>query len=309
VKVLVTGGAGYLGTSLVPLLLDRGAFVTVFDSLAYGGDPLLPFFRNPRFQFVFGDVRDARAVEEACAGMDVIVHLAAIVGFPACRKDPELAAAVNVDGTRNIARALSAGQLVLFGSTGSNYGALVDAVCTEETPLNPISVYGKTKTAAERLLMDTGRCVAYRFATAFGVSPRMRLDLLINDLTYQAVTQQYAVVYESDFMRTFIHVLDIARSFLFAIDHAEEMRGQVYNVGSERMNLSKRQVCEAIAERTRAYFHYADVGEDLDKRNYIVSYRKIRALGFELEVGLEEGLKELIKALSAIRIRNPYANA
>lgn len=307
-KILITGGAGYIGTSLIPMLLDRGYRVTVFDSLTYGGDPLLPFFRNPSFEFLFGDVRDRASVEEACRDKDLVIHLAAVVGFPACRKDPELAAAVNVEGTNNVVRSLSTGQLVLFGSTGSNYGALVDAVCTEETPLNPVSVYGKTKTKAEQIVMDTGLGIAYRFATAFGVSARLRLDLLVNDFVYQAVTQKYAVVYESQFLRTFIHVADIARSFLFAIDNASSMKGQVYNVGSEELNFSKRQVCEMIRDATGAYFHYADVGEDADKRNYVVSYRKIRSLGYQTTIGLESGIRELVGALQAIRIRNPYSN-
>jgi len=309
VRLLVTGGAGYIGTTLVPLLLERGHSVTVFDSLVYGGDALLPFFRNPRFAFEYGDIRDARAIGEAVGRHDVVVHLAAVVGFPACRKDPALAAAINVDGTQNIAQALSGDQVVLFGSTGSNYGALVDAICTEETPLNPISVYGKTKTRAEQILMETGRCVAYRFATAFGVSPRLRLDLLVNDLTYQAMAQKYAVIYESQFMRTFIHVHDIARSFLFALDDLGRMKGQVYNVGSEQMNYSKRQVCDMIQAETGAYFHYADVGEDQDRRNYVVSYRKISQLGYGTSIGLVEGIRELVRVLGAVRLRNPYSNA
>jgi nucleoside-diphosphate-sugar epimerase len=308
VKVLVTGGAGYIGTTLIPLLLERGHAVTVYDSLTYGGDPLLPYFRKPTFEFVFGDVRNRQDLETACRGKDVVIHLAAIVGFPACRKDPELAASVNVDGTRNVVAATSGEQLVLFGSTGSNYGALVDAVCTEETPLNPVSVYGKTKTKAEQILMESGRGIAYRFATAFGVSPRMRLDLLVNDFVYQAVTQKYAVVYESHFMRTFIHVEDMARAFLFAIDNIGRMKGQVYNIGSEGMNYSKRHVCDMIHAATGAYFHYADIGEDADKRNYIVSYSKVGSLGYRTTVGIEEGIRELVSAYRAIHIRNPYSN-
>lgn len=308
-KILITGGAGYIGTTLIPLLLERGHDVTVFDSLMYGGEPLVPFFRAPRFSFVRGDIRDADALRDAARRQDVVIHLAAIVGFPACREDPALAEATNILGTRHVAAALDPGQYVLFGSTGSNYGALVDEICTEETPLNPLSIYGKTKTEAERILVETGQTTAFRFATAFGISPRLRLDLLINDLTYQAVRQKYIVVYEADFMRTFIHVHDIARSFLFALDNVDRMRGDVFNVGAESMNYSKRDVCELIAARTGALVHYADVGEDADKRNYTVSYAKIRNLGFQTTISVEDGIAELARALEVVRIRNPHSNA
>lgn len=307
-KILVTGGAGYIGTTLVPLLLERGYQVTVLDSLLFGGDPLLPFFKFPNFDFVKGDIRDEKIAREQCKDKDVVIHLAAIVGFPACRNNPELAQTTNMDGTRNIADALSKDQLVLFGSTGSNYGALVDEICTEETPLNPLSLYGKTKTAAEQYLRENATCIAYRFATAFGVSPRLRLDLLINDFTYQAVKQKYLVVYESHFMRTFIHVHDIARSFLFAIDNADRMKGEVYNIGSEKMNYSKRDICSMIQKETGAYIHYADVGEDADKRNYVVSYKKINSLGYDTTITVEAGIKELVRALQVIQVHNPYTN-
>jgi nucleoside-diphosphate-sugar epimerase len=308
-KILVTGGAGYIGTTLIPLLLDRADDVTVFDSLLYGGEPLVPFFRARRFAFVRGDIRDGEALRSAARGHDVVIHLAAIVGFPACREDPQLAESTNVTGTANVAKAVDPGQYVLFGSTGSNYGALVDEICTEETPLNPLSIYGKTKTQAEEILLATGQTTAFRFATAFGISPRLRLDLLINDLTYQAVRQKYIVVYEADFMRTFIHVHDIARSFLFALDNIDRMRGKVFNVGAESLNYSKREVCELIAKKTGALVHYADVGEDADKRNYTVSYAKIRNLGFETTISLEDGVDELARALEVIKIRNPHGNA
>lgn len=308
-KVLITGGAGYIGTTLVPMLLERKYNVTIFDTLLFGGNAILPFFRNPCFSFIKGDIRDKKALEEAVKGKDAIVHLTAIVGFPACRENPALAYSTNVEGTQNLADVANKNQYILLGSTGSNYGAIVDEICTEETPLNPLSVYGKTKTEAERILMDTGIVTAYRFATAFGVSPRLRLDLLINDLTYQALKQKYLVIYEANYMRTFIHVQDIARSFLFALDNREKMQGQIYNVGSENMNLSKKAVCEIIAKKTGAYVHYADVGEDEDKRNYTVSYQKIGKLGYNTTITVEEGVNELVRALEAIKLQNPYTNA
>src|SRR5262245_36053347 len=229
-KVLVTGGAGYIGAVLVPHLLERRHGVRVLDNLMYGGNSLLPLVRREGFEFVRGDVRDARDVREAMRGCDVVIHLAAIVGFPACRKYPDLATSINVDGTKIVAQEAGKNRLVLFGSTGSNYGALVDDVCTEETPLHPLTLYGKTKTAAERHIMERCNAVAYRFATAFGTSPRMRLDLLINEFVYTAMKMRYLVVYEANFMRTFIHVHDIARSFRFAIENDRRMSGQVYNV-------------------------------------------------------------------------------
>ncbi len=307
-QITITGGAGYVGTSLIPLLLADGHKVCVYDNLMWGGDPILPFFRNPNFSFVEGDVRDKDALATVCKGADVIVHLAAIVGYPACRKDPRLAETVNVDGTRNVIDVTTDDQLVLFGSTGSNYGT-VREICTEETPLNPLSLYGETKTLAEKMLMETGRAVAYRFATAFGVSPRLRLDLLVNDFTYKSMTQGYLVVYEGHFMRTFIHVHDMGRSFKFAIDNADKMRGEVYNIGSNKMNHSKKEICELIKSQVdNAYMHYADIGEDADKRNYVVSYEKIHALGYDTTIDVPTGITELTRALRAVHFKTPYTN-
>lgn len=306
-KILVTGGAGYVGTTLVPQLLEKNYKVTIFDNLMFGGDYILPFFRYSNFNFVEGDIRDENAVLDVCKDADVIIHLAAIVGYPACRKEPELAKSVNVDGTRNIIKATSKNQLIIYASTGSNYGA-VEEICTEETPLNPLSLYGQTKTLAEKMLMDNRTTIGYRFATAFGVSPRMRLDLLINDFTYKAITQGYIVIYESHFMRTFIHVHDMARAFLFAIENQDKMKNQIYNVGSEKMNRSKKDICEMIKSHVNFYVHYADIGEDQDKRNYVVSYKKINSLGFDTTISIDDGIKELIKALKVIKFKVPYTN-
>jgi nucleoside-diphosphate-sugar epimerase len=306
-KILVTGGAGFIGTTLIPVLLGEGHKVRVLDNLMYGGDQLLPLFRHPDFEFQRGDIRSLEDVKRAVQGQDAVIHLAAIVGYPACRKDPKLAEEVNVQGTKNIAALVSPNQLVLFGSTGSNYGA-VEEICTEETPLNPLSLYGQTKTLAEAYLMEHCSTVAFRFATAFGLSPRLRLDLLINDFTYRAVTQQYLVVYEKHFMRTFIHVHDMARAFAFALKKADQMRGHVFNVGSDRMNFSKQQVCELIERQVKCYVHYADVGEDVDKRNYVVSYRKIGELGYDTTVTVEQGIGELVRGIQVLGFKNPYSN-
>lgn len=307
-KILVTGGAGYIGSALVPMLLENKYKVRVLDCLLYGGATMLPHFRNPDFDFIRGDIRNPETVRKALEGCDAVIHLAAIVGFPACRKDPELAQTVNVDGTKVIADAVGRGRHVLFGSTGSNYGALEQDVCTEETPLNPLSLYGKTKTGAERYLMEKCDTTAFRFATAFGVSPRVRLDLLINEFVYMALRMRYLVVYESHFMRTFIHVQDMCRAFLFALQNDSKMRGQVYNVGSETMNFSKAQVCEMIRKKVDYYLHYAEVGEDADKRNYVVSYKKLSSLGYRTTVTVEEGIDELVRALQVVDVSNPYTN-
>ena len=228
-RILVTGGAGYVGTSLIPQLLAAGYHVRVLDSLLFGGNQLLPFFRNPNFEFQKGDVRSEADVKSAVKGCDVVIHLAAIVGYPACRKEPKVSEEVNVQGTKNVAAAVSREQLVLFGSTGSNYGQVED-ICTEDTPLNPLSLYGQTKTMAEAHLLANCTTVAFRFATAFGLSPRLRLDLLINDFTHRAVTQQYLVVYEKHFMRTFIHVHDMGRAFLLR----PRQRGKDARAGVQR---------------------------------------------------------------------------
>jgi nucleoside-diphosphate-sugar epimerase len=307
-KILVTGGAGYVGTALVPQLLEKGHKVHIYDNVLFGGDSILPFFRNSNFEFTRGDIRDLNLLKNATSDADIIIHLAAIVGFPACRKEPELAKSVNVDGTRNVIAATSNNQLIIYGSTGSNYGT-VENLCTEETPLHPLSLYGQTKTLAEKMIMESRKAVAWRFATAFGISARLRLDLLINDFTYKAVTQGYLVIYEKHFMRTFIHVHDMGRAFLFGIMHQDQMAGNAYNIGSEKMNYSKEQICEMIHLQTNAYIHYADVGEDADKRNYRVSYKKVTDLGYDTTIPVEEGIKEMVKACKAIQFRNPYSNA
>ena len=302
-NILVTGGAGYVGTALAPLLLKKGFKVRVFDNLLHGGVSLLPFFEDPNFEFINGDIRNIDDVRQAVKNQDIVIHLAAIVGYPACRKEPRLAEDVNIGGTDNLIKVLSKNQLVVFASTGSNYGA-VEGICTEETPLNPLSLYGQTKTIAERRLIENCNTIGYRFATAFGVSSCLRLDVLINDFVHKALTEGYLVVYEKHFQRTFIHVRDMGRAFLFAIENADKMAGQVYNIGSEEMNLSKQELCEKIRSKIKCNIHYADVGEDLDKRDYIVSYRKINDLGYRTNITVDEGIDELIRALQVIQIKN-----
>ena len=238
-KVLVTGGAGYIGTSLIPGLLERGYDVTVYDSLMYNGDVLIPFFRYSNFHFIKGDILDKESLADAVQGKDIVIHLAALVGYAACEKNHQLTQMINCDATDILVDLLTPDQLLLFGSTGSNYGVVKNGVCTEETPLNPTSLYAKTKTYAEQKAMIHSNAIAYRFATAFGSSSRLRLDLLVNELSYLAVEQGYIMVYQPQFMRSFIHIRDLANSFLFAIDNAGKMKGEVYNVGDDSMNYSK----------------------------------------------------------------------
>jgi len=313
-KILVTGGAGYIGSVLCPMLLSRGYEVRVLDNLTFGANGILGCFTYKKFDFIEGDILNKDIVEKALEGVDVVIHLAAIVGYPACRRDEDLAYRVNVIGTKNIANAMKPNQKIIFGSTGSNYGSLVGDACTEETPLNPLTCYGVTKTEAEKYLLDNVPTVAFRFATAFGVSPRFRLDLMINDFVYQALHAKNLIIYEKSFKRTFIHVYDMARAFLFTLENIDKMIGQVYNVGSETMNYTKEDVAVKVKNNLsnrgkNFYLHFAEIGKDEDQRNYEVSYQKIRMLGYSTTINLDDGIEELIKAVSAIKIKNPYSNA
>jgi len=308
-KVLVTGGAGFVGSVLTPKLLERGYRVRVLDNLMYGGQGLLPHFINKNFDFIRGDIRDRNTVRESIRDIDVIIHLAAIVGFPACKKQPHLAKTVHIDGTANIDKCRSKDQPIIFASTISNYGAVETGICTEETPLNPLTLYGETKTQAERLLRDSGNIVVYRFATAVGLSPRLRLDLLVNDFVYQALKNKQLTVYEKYFKRAFVHVTDMARAILFAIENIDRIIDNVYNIGSEAMNCTKEEIANMIKEKVDYLLDFADIGEDPDKRNYAVSYKKIRSLGFETLISMEETIDELIGGLQTIDVRNICSNA
>jgi nucleoside-diphosphate-sugar epimerase len=307
VRILITGGAGFIGSVLTPLLLGAGHEVTVVDVLRSGGQGLLACFHDRRFRFVRGDVRDPEAMARLTADVDAVVHLAAIVGFPPCRKYPELARETNIGGTRTVAQATRSNQLLIYASSGSNYGS-VEAVCTETSPLNPTSFYAVTKTEGEKICLQHPRATALRFATAFGVSPRMRLDLMINYFVHQAIVNKQLIVYERSFRRTFIGVRDIARSIMFALDHIDQMAGEAYNVGHESMNFTKEQIALKIRDYVPYYLHFADVGTDEDRRDYDVSYEKIRHLGYHTEVTIEAGIEELVRAMDVLDIFDPYSN-
>ena len=307
-RILVTGGAGYVGSTLVPMLLEQGHKVRVYDSLKFGGAGLLPCCQSRSFELMKGDVCDPVGLKKALDGMEAVVHLAAIVGYPACKKEPQVAQNTNVEGTRNLLSLRTPDQKVIFASTGSIYGSIPDYVCNENTPTEPITLYGETKLAAERMILAAGNSVAYRYATAFGVSNRMRLDLMPNDFTYQAVKNRNLIVYEGGFKRTFIHVRDMARSIMFALDNWETVRDDVYNVGHESMNFTKEDIARTVLKHVDYYLHFAEVGTDADQRNYEVSYEKIRAKGFETTIDMDRGIAELARACSLIEFANPFAN-
>lgn len=292
--VLVTGGAGYLGSCLVPLLLDRGWKVTVFDTFSWGLTPLLPV--APRLRLIRGDVRDAAALRDALRGVDAVVHLAALVGYPACSRKPLLAEDVNVGGTKTLVAQLSTGQRLVFASTGSCYGAIGPAPCTEQTPLSPLSVYGRTKAEAEAVVLASGG-VALRLATVFGVAPRLRLDLLLNDFTRRALEDGSLDVYEPGFWRSMLHVRDAARAFVLALERFDEMRGRTFNVGDDSLNVTKAHIAQLVCDRTGSELHLGAQGYDEDRRNYRVSHDRIRNLGFKASISLEEGLDELLRIL------------
>jgi nucleoside-diphosphate-sugar epimerase len=294
---------------LAPMLLSEGHRVTIYDSFMYGALPLLGFSMNPNLELIKGDVRDAPAIAKALKGQDWILHLAAIVGYPACAADPHLATTTNLDGTRNIIEAMGKDQRLIFASTGSTYGK-VEGVATEETPIAPLTLYGKSKRDGEMLIRDSNRDhVILRFATVFGSSPRMRLDLLINDFVYQALHNRQIVLFEGYFRRTFLHSSDAAAIYPFTMANFDKMCGKVYNVGDESMNYTKRDVASKIREHVDYYLHEAQVGTDPDQRDYEVDYNRLRSLGFKAKVGLDEGIRELVKILRVLAISNSLRNA
>lgn len=299
-RILVTGGLGYLGSILCEHLLDAGFAVTALDNLMYGAGQqgLFHLCANPQFEFVKGDVRDEAVMRSALRGADAVIHLAGIVGAAACDRDPVLATTVNLDAVRLLNALRSPNQLVLFPNTNSGYGATSGAsYCTEDTPLEPISLYGRTKVDAERVLLDSANAVAFRLATVFGVSPRMRLDLLVNHFVHAAVTDKYLVIFEKDFKRNFVHVRDVADCMLHALANAPRMAGRVFNLGLDSANLSKAELALTVKRYVPDfYIHFAPIGQDPDKRNYIVSSARLKAAGFEARRSLDDGIGELLKA-------------
>lgn len=309
IHVLVPGGAGYLGSILCDHLLDAGYQVTVIDNLIYRQHPLFHLCSNPSFNFVFGDVRDEGLMNCVVKDADVLIPLAAIVGAPACDRDPWLARSVNLEAVRLLNRLRSPSQLVIFPTTNSGYGAKSgDVFCTEDTPLEPISLYGQTKVEAEKVLLDSPNVITLRLATVFGISPRMRLDLLVNHFVYTAVTDGYIIIFEKHFNRNYVHIRDVADCIIHCIENAKHMVGRPYNVGLEAANLSKEELVLKIKEHVpNFHIHFSEVGSDPDKRNYIVSNQRLREAGFEAQRSIDEGIKELLKGYRMMA-RGPFKN-
>jgi nucleoside-diphosphate-sugar epimerase len=281
----------------------------VLDSFMYRQTSLLDCCFDKKLTIIRGDARDRGVVAGLVAKADAVLPLACLTGAPICAREPEAARAINHDAVRMIADLMTVSQLLVFPSTNSGYGiGEADVHCDEETPLRPVSLYGRLKVDLESFLLDRGQCVTFRFATLFGVSPRMRLDLLVNDFTHRAVTDRFIVLFEPHFKRNYLHVRDAARAFLLALDNYDRMKGRPYNAGLSDANLSKWELCEVIQKHVPAlYFTAAEVGQDPDQRNYIVSNRRIEAAGFTPSVTLDEGIEELVKGYQVVR-RTQYAN-
>lgn len=296
-KILVTGAAGYIGSTLCGRLLEAGCSVVALDNLFYGECSLFHYCANPDFQFINGDARDKGIMKAALRDVDAIIPLAAMVGVGACKRDPDMTRSVNLEAILLMNRLRSNEQLVIYPTTNSGYGTSSGEVfCTEETPLQPISLYGETKAQAESALLESPNAICLRLATVFGLSPRMRLDLLVNHFVLSAVTDGYLVIFEKDFKRNYVHVRDVADCFVHCLNNREKMIGRTFNLGLDAANLSKEDLALAVKKHVpEFYIHFAEIGSDPDKRNYIVSNQRLREAGFEAKRSLDDGIKELIK--------------
>jgi len=308
-NILVTGGAGYLGSILVPELLKLGNKITVLDNFMFEPDSLLDCCHYDTFEVIRGDVRDRRLIEKLVRDKDVVIPLAALVGAPLCDRDKIGTETTNRGAIKTLAEVLSKEQGIIIPTTNSGYGIGQKGIyCTEETPLNPISFYGKTKVDAEKIVLERGNGISLRLATVFGMSPRMRLDLLVNDFTYRAVKDSFIIIFEGHFKRNYIHVRDVARAFIHAIEKFDSMKDEAYNVGLSDANLSKLELCVKIKEQVPDFVYLeSPIGEDPDKRDYIVSNEKVEKTGFAPKYSLETGIRELIKGYTII-INSKYSN-
>jgi nucleoside-diphosphate-sugar epimerase len=308
-NILITGGAGYLGSVLAPILLQEGFGVTVLDSFIFGQNSLMDCCGQDRFRVIRGDVRNERVLKEALASQDIIIPLAALVGAPLCNLDETGAVSTNQTSIESLCRLASPSQMILYPTTNSGYGiGEKGKFCTEETPLRPISLYGTTKVKAEEAVLARGNSLTFRLATVFGASARMRVDLLVNDFVYRAVHDRAVLIFEGHFKRNYIHIRDVARAFLHAIANFSSMKGKPYNVGLEEANLSKLELCAKIKEHLPQFTYVeAPIGEDPDKRDYVVSNQRILGTGFKTEWDLDRGIRELIKAFTILR-QSKYAN-
>ncbi len=308
-KILVTGAAGYIGSVMVPALLKQGHDVIALDNFMYNQTSLLDCCYDKKLTIIRGDARDKGLISRCLKNVEAVFPLACLTGAPLCAKDPVGARSVILDAIKMLLELRSQDHIIIFPTTNSGYGIGQEGLyCTEETPLKTISLYGSLKVEAEKLLLDVRHSISLRLATAFGISPRMRLDLLVNDFTYRAVTDRFIVLFEAHFKRNYIHVRDIARAFIHCLENFARMQGEPYNVGLSDANLSKWELCEEIKKQVPDfYFVESQIGEDPDKRNYIVSNAKIEATGFQPDVSLQMGIAELIKGYQVIR-RNQFGN-
>ncbi len=308
-NVLVTGGAGYIGSVLVPDLLKKNFKVTVIDNFMYRQPSLASVIADPNLNLVFGDIRDHALVKQHLIKADVVIPLAAIVGAPACAKDPLTASSINKESTVWLFQQLSKDQQVIMPTTNSAYGSGdKDNYCDESSSLNPLSLYAKDKVEVEEQLMQYSNATSFRLATVFGVSPRMRLDLLVNNFVHRALMDKFVILFEGHFKRNYVHVRDVSAAFQFAIENPKLVGGEIFNFGLSEANISKQQLCEAIKKQLPDFtFLDAPLAKDPDQRNYIVSNEKLEKRGMKAQVSLEEGIAELIKGLRMFE-QNPFSN-
>jgi nucleoside-diphosphate-sugar epimerase len=308
-KILITGAAGYIGSVLVPELLAAGHDVIALDNFMYNQTSLLDVCHSKKLEIIRGDARDEQLIKKCMGQVDIVIPLACLTGAPLCAKEPETAKAVIVDALDLILQTRSKDQKILYPTTNSGYGVgEKDKFCTEQSPLKPVSLYGKLKVQAEDMILQSGDSITFRLATAFGISPRMRLDLLVNDFVYRAVYDRFIILFEAHFKRNFIHVRDVANAFIHGMTNFDQMKNEPYNVGLSDANLSKKELCQEIQKHVNDFhFMESEIGKDPDKRDYIVSNEKIERTGYKQKVSLSEGIQELIKGYQIIK-RNQYAN-
>lgn len=309
-KILVTGGAGYIGSVLVPELLKAGNEVTVIDNFLYNQSSLLDVCHYKTLTIVRGDARNETIIKKHVVGKDFIIPLACLVGAPLCEEDPIGATTINRDAVLMLLKLRAPGQKILFPNTNSGYGRMNEGVayCDEHSPLEPVSLYGRLKVETEKALLEAGNAITLRLATVCGISPRMRTDLLVNDFVYRAITDRAVVLFEPHFKRNYLHVRDAAAAFMHAMEHFESMKNQAYNVGLSNANLSKSELCEKIKEQVPTFVYIeSPIGEDPDKRNYIISNEKIERTGFTARVFIEDAVAELIKGYQVVR-KNQFSN-
>ena len=300
-KVLITGGAGYLGSVLTEVLLGKDYQVTILDNLIYKQTSVAPFSYHPNFNFVFGDVTSELLLKSLVETHDIIIPLAAIVGMPACKAQPELTVKVNYEQVKNITKWITKNQKIILPNTNSQYGSSIEII-TEDSPFKPLSLYAETKCNAEKVLLDSGNGIVLRLATVFGMSYRMRMDLLVQDFVYKAITDGYLVLFESHFIRNYIHIRDIAGAFLFMIENYEKCNNNAFNVGLTSANCTKLELAQTIQKYVPDLVIVENnFKQDLDQRNYMVSNAKLENAGWIPIFTLEDGIKELIKGYQLIK--------